>query len=129
MKPCWLCQNDISEDIHTIHGNHHIFVTCKFLSDTRPRWLFPEHDALGNLQHVNGNGLLDIALTRTRVVRSRRKDTWRPSNGFLQKCIGMAVGHVQEHQKVVTFMFSNGLVQTDVREASGHVHTRQEVDV
>ena len=44
--------NDLWEDIHTMHGNHHVFATCKFLSGTRPRWLFPENDALGNLQHV-----------------------------------------------------------------------------
>ena len=44
--------NDLWEDVHTMHGNHHVFVTCKFLCGTRPYWLVPENDPLGNLQYV-----------------------------------------------------------------------------
>ena len=38
----FILPNDLWEDVHIIHGNHHIFAACKRLAETRPQWLFEE---------------------------------------------------------------------------------------
>ena len=90
------------------------------------------HDRVGWFQGLlgiysmsNGSGLPDIALTRTRVVRPRRKDTLRSSNGYVQTGVRGTGIRVCTQQKVVTLKYFNGLVQTRVRGTSIHVELQQ----
>ena len=61
--------SDELEEIHALHGNHHIFATCKQLAATRPVWLerfSPDQAAvLGWLQllrwfHASGRHIGDV---------------------------------------------------------------------